>query len=65
MAKLTGLFYLSPTNTTYAWNFGFLALILLVAQILTGVFLAMFYNPSASLAYEAVMYINNEVYYGW
>lgn len=65
LAKITGLFYLSPTNTTYAWNFGFLALVLLVAQILTGVFLAMFYNPSASLAYEAVMYINNEVYYGW
>lgn len=25
----------------------------------------MFYNPSANLAYEAIMYINNEVYYGW
>jgi quinol-cytochrome oxidoreductase complex cytochrome b subunit len=41
-----------------------LALFFLGAQIATGVFLAMFYNPSAFLAYEVIMYINNEVYYG-
>ena len=29
------------------------------------IFLAMFYNPSASLAYASIMHINNEVYYGW
>jgi len=29
------------------------------------IFLAMFYNPSASLAYASIMYINNEIYYGW
>lgn len=65
IAKLTGIFYLSPSNTTYAWNFGFLAFVFLFMQIITGVVLAMFYNPSAELAYEVVMYINNEVYYGW
>jgi quinol-cytochrome oxidoreductase complex cytochrome b subunit len=65
LAKITGLFYLSPTNTTYAWNFGFLALIFLLLQIATGVVLAMFYNPSVHLAFEAIMYLNNEVYYGW
>ena len=63
--KITGIFYLSPTNTTYAWNFGFLSLMFLLLQIITGVVLAMFYNPSAELAYEVIMYINNEVYYGW
>jgi len=65
IAKNTGIFYLSPTNTTYAWNFGFLALIFLLMQIITGIVLAMFYNPSASLAYEIIMYINNEIYFGW
>jgi quinol-cytochrome oxidoreductase complex cytochrome b subunit len=63
--KLTGVFYLSPSNTSYAWNFGFLAMVFLGLQIITGVVLAMFYNPSAELAYEVIMYINNEVYYGW
>jgi len=65
IAKITGIFYDSPTNTSYAWNFGFLALIFLMMQIVTGILLAMFYNPSAQLAYEVIMYINNEVYYGW
>lgn len=33
--------------------------------MITGIILAMFYNPSASLAYYVIMEINNEVYYGW
>lgn len=65
MFKVSGIFYLSPSNVSYAWNFGFLALIFLGSQIVSGIFLAMFYNPSAFLAYEVIMYINNEVYYGW
>ena len=65
MFKITGIFYLSPSNTSYAWNFGFLALFFLGSQIVSGIFLAMFYNPSAFLAYEVIMYINNEIYYGW
>jgi quinol-cytochrome oxidoreductase complex cytochrome b subunit len=65
MFKITGIFYISPSNTSYAWNFGFLALFFLGSQIITGIFLAMFYNPSAFLAYEVIMYINNEIYYGW
>lgn len=65
MTKVTALFYLSPSNTSYLWNFGFLAFFFLLLQILTGLFLAMFYNPNVLLAYESIMYINNEVYYGW
>jgi len=34
-------------------------------QIITGIFLAMFYNPSAYLAYYVIMELNNDVYYGW
>jgi quinol-cytochrome oxidoreductase complex cytochrome b subunit len=63
--RVTAIFYLSPSNTSYFWNFGFLAFIFLILQMITGIFLAMFYNPSALLAFEVIMYINNEVYYGW
>lgn len=65
IVSISGVFYLSPSNTSYFWNFGFLAFFFLLLQIITGIILAMFYNPSASLAYEIIMYINNEVYYGW
>ena len=37
----------------------------LFSQIITGIFLAMFYNPSSALAYSVIMELNNEIYYGW
>ena len=49
--KISGIFYRSPINLNYWWNFGLLALYFLIIQIITGIFLAMFYNPSAYLAY--------------
>jgi quinol-cytochrome oxidoreductase complex cytochrome b subunit len=49
---------------SYAWNFGFFALIFLILQILTGIFLAMFYNPEPLSAFRSIMDINNEIYYG-
>jgi len=33
-------------------------------QFVTGIFLAMFYNPNSILAYASIMEINNEIYYG-
>lgn len=57
---LQNSFYLS-----YAWNFGFYALIFLVLQIVTGIFLAMFYDPEPVNAFTSIMFINNESYYGW
>ena len=63
--KSSGLYYLSPSNLNYFWNFGFFSFFFLMLQIVTGIILAMFYNPSASLAYSVIMDINNEVYYGW
>ena len=41
--------YPVPKNLNYMWNFGSLALLVLVLQILTGIFLAMYYKPSAAL----------------
>jgi quinol-cytochrome oxidoreductase complex cytochrome b subunit len=63
--KTSGIFYKTPSNLNYWWNFGFLALCFLLLQIVTGIFLAMFYNPSILLAYSSIMVINNEVYFGW
>jgi len=63
--RISGLFYNSPTNLSYWWNFGVFSLYFLLSQIITGVVLAMFYNPSAYLAFYVVMELNNEVYYGW
>jgi len=59
------VFYLSPINFNYLWNFGSIALILLVIQILTGVFLAMHYKSDLYLAFSSVEYILRDVQYGW
>jgi len=63
--KVTGLFYKTPTNLSYWWNFGSLSLYFLISQIITGIILAMFYNPNSSLAFIIIMELNNEIYYGW
>ena len=42
-----------------------MALFFLLLQIVTGVILAMFYTPSVLYAFSSILYINNEVFYGW
>jgi len=63
--KTTGFFYKSPSNFNYWWNFGFLALYFLVSQIITGIFLAMFYNANIDIVFGIVFDMTSEVYYGW
>jgi quinol-cytochrome oxidoreductase complex cytochrome b subunit len=57
--------YPTPRNLSYWWNFGSLAGIMLVIMIVTGVFLAMQYTPSALLAFDSVERIMRDVNYGW
>jgi len=57
--------YLSPNNFNYWWNFGSIALVCLILQILTGVFLAMHYKSDINLAFASVEYIIRDVQYGW
>jgi len=64
-AKNSLIFYKTPTNLTYWWNFGVLSLYFLVMQVITGLFLAMYYDPSILYAFSSIMYINSEIYYGW
>ena len=49
------IFYSSPVNLSYWWNFGVLSLYFLVSQIITGIVLAMFYNPNSYLAFAVIM----------
>lgn len=57
--------YLSPSNFTYMWSLGSMALICLIIQILSGLFISMFYKPDINMAFTSVEYINRELYYGW
>jgi ubiquinol-cytochrome c reductase cytochrome b/c1 subunit len=57
--------YPTPKNLNYWWNFGSLALFVLVVMILTGIFLAMNYTAHTSLAFDSVERIMRDVNYGW
>jgi ubiquinol-cytochrome c reductase cytochrome b subunit len=57
--------YPTPRNLSYWWNFGFLAGFVLVLQIVTGIFLAMYYKPDVNMAFDSVQHIMRDVNYGW
>ena len=57
--------YPTPRNLNYFWNFGSIAGIMLVSQILTGLFLTMHYASSTTLAFDSVENIMRNVNYGW
>src|SRR5882672_5948889 len=57
--------YPTPRNLSYWWNYGSLAGIMLVVMIVTGIFLAMQYTPSADLAFDSVERIMRDVNFGW
>jgi ubiquinol-cytochrome c reductase cytochrome b/c1 subunit len=61
----TAIAYPAPRNLNYWWNFGSLALALLVVQIVTGIALAMHYTPHATMAFDSVEHIMRDVNYGW
>nr|AVM18774.1 cytochrome b [Poecilia mexicana limantouri] len=55
----------APTNISAWWNFGSLLGLCLIAQILTGLFLAMHYTSDISMAFSSVAHICRDVNYGW
>nr|WP_067298785.1 cytochrome bc complex cytochrome b subunit [Marinobacterium profundum] len=57
--------YYAPKNFNFWYFFGSLAMLVLVNQILTGIWLTMSYNPSAEGAFASVEYIMRDVEYGW
>jgi ubiquinol-cytochrome c reductase cytochrome b subunit len=57
--------YYAPKNFNFWYFFGVLSLLVLVNQLLTGVWLTMSFEPSAERAFAAVEYIMRDVEYGW
>ncbi|QXI40887.1 cytochrome b [Pseudomonas xantholysinigenes] len=57
--------YYAPKNFNFLYFFGSLALLVLVNQIVTGVWLTMSFTPSAEEAFASVEYIMRDVEYGW
>src|SRR4051812_43422 len=57
--------YYAPKNFNFWYFFGSLAMLVLVIQIVTGIFLVMHYKPDAAKAFESVEYIMRDVPWGW
>ncbi len=57
--------YYAPKNFNFWYIFGSLAMLVLVIQIVTGIFLVMHYKPDAALAFGSVEYIMRDVPWGW
>jgi ubiquinol-cytochrome c reductase cytochrome b subunit len=57
--------YYAPKNFNFWYLFGVLSLVVLVIQLVTGIFLTMNYKPSAADAFASVEYIMRDVQWGW
>jgi ubiquinol-cytochrome c reductase cytochrome b subunit len=57
--------YYLPKNLNFFYYFGSLALVVLVIQLVTGLWLAMFYIPTAEQAFNSIEFIMRDVNYGW
>ena len=57
--------YPVPRNINYLWTFGAILSLMLGAQIITGIILAMHYTPESTMAFNSVEHIMRDVNYGW
>ena len=57
--------YYAPKNFNFFYFFGALSILVLVIQIVTGIFLVMHYKPDAAVAFASVEYIMRDVPWGW
>ena len=57
--------YYAPKNFNFWYYFGVLSMVMLVLQIVTGIFLTMHYKPDTALAFASVEYIMRDVSWGW
>ncbi|MCC5013451.1 MULTISPECIES: cytochrome b [unclassified Legionella] len=57
--------YYAPKNLNFFYYFGSLAMVVLVNQLVTGLWLTMFYTPTSEQAFSSVEYIMRDVNYGW
>lgn len=57
--------YYVPKNLNFYYFFGSIALVMLLNQLVTGIWLTMFYTPSADQAFSSVEYIMRDINFGW
>lgn len=57
--------YYAPKNLNFFYYFGSLAMVVLLNQLVTGLWLTMFYTPTSEQAFSSVEYIMRDVNYGW
>lgn len=57
--------YPTPSNLTNVWNFGILSFVFLLIQIISGLFLSMYYVPEEQFAFNYIEYIMRDTYFGW
>lgn len=57
--------YYVPKNLNFYYCFGVLALVVLLNQLISGVWLTMFYTPTTAQAFQSIEYIMRDVNYGW
>lgn len=57
--------YYAPKNFNFWYYFGSLALVVLVIQFISGIWLAMFYTPTPEGAFASIEYIMRDVQFGW
>ncbi len=57
--------YPCPLNLNYFWNLGFLLVITILLQMITGILLSLDYTSDIHSAYYSVIHIIREIYYGW
>jgi ubiquinol-cytochrome c reductase cytochrome b subunit len=65
LAHDSAVSYPVPRNLNYFWTFGGILMFMLVAQIVTGIILAMHYTPESKMAFNSVEHIMRDVNYGW
>jgi ubiquinol-cytochrome c reductase cytochrome b subunit len=57
--------YYVPKNLNFFYYFGAIALIVLINQFVSGIWLSMFYTPTVSNAFDSIEYIMRDVNFGW
>merc|ERR1712076_178372 len=57
--------YPCPLQINFFWNLGFLLGVAIMLQIVTGIFLSLYYTSDINSAYFSVFFLIREVYYGW
>lgn len=57
--------YYAPKNFNFYYFFGSLAMVVLLNQLVTGIWLTMFYTPTAAEAFNSIEFIMRDVNYGW